>query len=152
MSFANTILLAGALAFLIPLIIHLLNKRRVVTVRWGAMNLLHEALRQRKRNLKIEQLLLLLVRISIPIILALCLAQPILRALGQLPGLNKSKLLVVLDNSFSMRAPSDAGMLRDRARSDLRRILENLPRGSTANVVLAGSPPRLLSPDPVTVL
>jgi hypothetical protein len=152
MSFLNAILLAGAAAFLIPLIIHLLNKRRVVTVRWGAMNLLHEALRQRKRNLKIEQLLLLLVRIAIPIILALCLARPVLSAIRQLPGMKKSKLVVVLDNSFSMRAPSDAGTLRDRARSDLRRILDHLPRGSEAMVVLAGSPPRLLQPDPTSVL
>jgi hypothetical protein len=152
MSFLNAILLAGAAAFLIPLIIHLLNKRRVVTVRWGAMNLLHEALRQRKRNLKIEQLLLLLIRISIPILLALCLARPVMTALRQLPGMNKSKLIVVLDNSFSMRAPSEGGMLRDRARSDLRRIFDNLPRGSEANVVLAGSPSRLLLTDPTSAL
>ena len=48
MTFLNAILLAGAAAFLIPLIIHLLNKRRVQTVRWGAMHLLHEVLRQRR--------------------------------------------------------------------------------------------------------
>ncbi|HSI65515.1 MAG TPA: BatA domain-containing protein [Candidatus Saccharimonadia bacterium] len=77
MWFLNTILLAGAAAFLIPLIIHLLNKRRVTTVAWGAMHLLHEALRQKKRNVKVEQLLLLIARISIPILLALCLARPV---------------------------------------------------------------------------
>lgn len=152
MSFLNAILLAGAAAFLIPLLIHLLNKRRVTTVLWGAMNLLHEAMRQKKRNVKVEQLLLLLVRISIPIILALCLARPVLSALRQLPGLNKSSLLVILDNSFSMRAPGDAGTVRDRARNDLRRILEKLPRGSDASVILAGSPPRLLLAQPTTVL
>lgn len=152
MTFLNAILLAGAAAFLIPLIIHLLNKRRVTTVRWGAMNLLHEALRQRKRNLKIEQLLLLLTRIAIPIVLALCLARPVLSALGQLAGMNKNSLLVLLDNSFSMRAPGDGGTIRDRARTDLRRILDNLPRGSDVNVVLAGSPARTLMPQPTTAL
>ena len=50
MTFLNQILLAGAAAFLIPLIIHLLNKRKVSVVRWGAMHLLHEVLRQRKRR------------------------------------------------------------------------------------------------------
>src|SRR6186713_151631 len=105
MSFLNAILLAGAAAFLIPLIIHLLNKRRVVTVRWGAMHLLHEALRQKKRNVKLEQLLLLLVRIGIPILLALCLARPVLTWFQNLMGGSKSSLIVLLDNSFSMRAP-----------------------------------------------
>lgn len=152
MTFLNAILLAGAAAFLIPLIIHLLNKRRVVTVRWGAMHLLHEAMRQKKRNVKIEQLLLLIVRIAIPIVLALCLARPVLSFLRQLPGLDKSSLVVVLDNSYSMRAPGEAGTVRDRARNELRRIMEHLPRGSDVSVVLAGSPPRLLMGQPSTVL
>ncbi|MFZ4768117.1 MAG: BatA domain-containing protein, partial [Roseimicrobium sp.] len=152
MTFLNAILLAGAAAFLIPLLIHLLNKRRVTTVAWGAMFLLHEALRQRKRNLKVEQWLLLLTRIAIPIVLAFCLARPVLSVLRQLPGLNKSSLLVVLDNSYSMRAPGEGGTGRERARADLRRILEGLPRGSDANVVLAGSPARVLMPQPTTAL
>jgi hypothetical protein len=95
----------GRLAFLIPLIIHLLNKRKVVTVRWGAMHLLHEVIRQRKRKMKIEQLLLLITRIAIPIVLALCLARPVLTALRSL-GLGSSSLIVMLDDSFSMRAPA----------------------------------------------
>ena len=152
MSFLNVILLAGAAAFLIPLIIHLLNKRRVQTVRWGPMHLLHEALRQKKRNLRIEQLLLLLTRIAIPIVLALCLARPVLSALRQIPGLNKSSLLVLLDNSFSMRAPGAGGTARDRANDDLRRVLDNLPRGSDATVVLAGSPSHVLMEQPTTAL
>jgi uncharacterized membrane protein (Fun14 family) len=64
MTFLNIALLAGGLAFLIPLLIHLLNKRKVVTVRWGAMHLLHEVIRQKKRKMKIEQLLLLITRVA----------------------------------------------------------------------------------------
>lgn len=152
MTFLNAILLAGAAAFLIPLIIHLLNRRRVQRVAWGAMNLLREALRQRKRNLKIEQLLLLLTRIAIPIVLALCLARPVLSWFRQLIGANKNSLVVLLDNSFSMRAPGSGGTARDRSRDDLRRVLENLPRGSDAAVILAGSPPRPLLDQPATIL
>lgn len=152
MTFLNAILLAGAAAFLVPLIIHLLNKRRVQTVRWGAMHLLNQALQQRKRNIKVEQLLLLIVRIAIPIVLALCLARPVMSFLRQMPGMNKNSLVVILDNSFSMRAPADKGTLSDKMRSELRRILENLPRGSDASVVLAGNPPRLLLDQPTTAM
>jgi hypothetical protein len=152
MTFLNAILLAGAAAFLIPLIIHLLNKRRVTTVQWGAMHLLKEALRQKKRNLKIEQLLLLITRIAIPIILALCLARPVMSFLRQLPGLDKSSLVVVLDNSYSMRAPAEGGSARDKARSDLRQILESLPRGSDVSVILAGQPVKTLLGEPSTLL
>ncbi|MEI6537552.1 MAG: BatA domain-containing protein, partial [Verrucomicrobiaceae bacterium] len=152
MGFLNVMLLAGAAAFLVPLVIHLLNKRRVQIVRWGPMHLLHEALRQSRRNLKIEQLLLLLLRISIPIILALCLARPVLSALSHMPGMTKTSLVVLLDNSFSMRAPGAGGTVRDHAHEDLRRVLENLPRGSDASVILMGSPPRLLMDQPTTAL
>jgi hypothetical protein len=152
MTFLNAILLAGAAAFLIPLIIHLLNRRRVQRVTWGAMNLLREALRQRKRNLKIEQLLLLLTRLAIPIVLAVCLARPVMNWFREFTGANKSSLVVLLDNSFSTRAPGAGGTARDRARDDLRRILENLPRGSEANLILAGSPARPLLDQPSTIL
>ena len=55
MTFFNTILLWGAAALLIPLIIHLLNRRKVNILRWGAMHLLHEVLRQKKRRLQIAR-------------------------------------------------------------------------------------------------
>ncbi|MDZ4289652.1 MAG: BatA domain-containing protein [Prosthecobacter sp.] len=143
MTFLNAILLAGAAAFLIPLIIHLLNKRKVQTVRWGAMHLLQEVLRQRKRKLNIEQWLLLAVRIAIPIVLALCLARPVVTALRSL-GLGKTSLVMLLDDSFSMRAPAPGGSPAERTRQDVGHILEAQPRGSDAQVVLAGGNARRL--------
>jgi|UniRef100_UPI003782D687 hypothetical protein len=156
MTFLNVILLAGAAAFLIPLIIHLLNKRKVVTVRWGAMHLLHEVIRQRKRKMKIEQLLLLITRIAIPIVLALCLARPVLTALRSL-GLGSSSLIVMLDDSFSMRAPAEktatpGASVADQARTDLQQITEALPKGSAAQIVLSGGTPRKLLDQATTAL
>lgn len=156
MTFLNIALLAGGLALLIPLIIHLLNKRKVVTVRWGAMHLLHEVIRQRKRKMKIEQLLLLITRIAIPIVLALCLARPVLTALRSL-GLGSSSLIVMLDDSFSMRAPAEktatpGASVADQARTDLQQITEALPKGSAAQIVLSGGTPRKLLDQATTAL
>jgi hypothetical protein len=156
MTFLNFALLAGGLAFLIPLLIHLLNKRKVVTVRWGAMHLLHEVIRQKKRKMKIEQLLLLITRVAIPIVLALCLARPVLTALRSL-GLGSSSLIVMLDDSFSMRAPAEktavaGASVADTARHDLQQITESLPSGSAAQVVLSGGSPRQLLDQPTTAL
>ena len=152
MNFGNPILLFGALAFLIPLIIHLLNKRRVQIVRWGPMHLLQEALRQRRRNLKVEQLLLLIVRISLPIILALCLARPMVTWFRQWLGGSKHSVVVILDNSYSMRAPLGGQTVRQRVAQELERILNDLPKGSDVSVILAGQPPRRLLDQPVTAL
>jgi hypothetical protein len=156
MTFLNIALLAGGLAFLIPLLIHLLNKRKVVTVRWGAMHLLHEVIRQKKRKMKIEQLLLLITRVAIPIVLALCLARPVLTALRTL-GVGSSTHIVMLDDSFSMRAPAEktavaGASVADTARNDLQQITESLPSGSAAQVVLSGGSPRQLLDQPTTAL
>jgi hypothetical protein len=104
-------------------------------------------LRQRKKRFQIEQWLLLLTRIAIPIVLALCLARPVLSALRQIPGFGKSSAVVLLDDSFSMRAPganTTGSKLTDVARGDIQRVLDNLPRGSDAQVILTGGTPRKL--------
>ena len=144
MTFLNSILLAGAAAFLIPLIIHLLNRRRIAVVRWGAMHLLQEVIKQKKSRVRVEQWLLLLLRILLPIILAMCLARPVLTALRSLPGFGKTSLVVILDDSFSMRAPSSGGSPMDQAKAAIQRMTEELPRGSDVQIVLAGGSPRTL--------
>jgi hypothetical protein len=151
MSFLNAILLAGGAAFLVPLLIHLFNRRRTRVVPWGAMHLLHEVIRQKKRRLKIEQWLLLATRIAIPLILALCLARPVLSFLRQLPGMASTSLIVVLDTSYSMRAPVGSTTLIQQAREDLERILQNLPQGSDVQVILAGGRPGRLLDEPTSV-
>lgn len=129
---------------MVPLMIHLLNKRRVQKVSWGAMHLLQEVMRQRKkRKLNIEQWLLLAVRIAIPIVLALCLARPVLTALRSL-GIGKTSLVMMLDDSFSMRAPAPRGSPADQARQDIAQMLQAQPNGSDAQVVLAGGRSRRL--------
>src|SRR5437868_2073607 len=54
---------AGAIA--IPVIIHLINRRRFKIVPWAAMKFLLAAQKQTRKRMRIEQLLLLLVRVLI---------------------------------------------------------------------------------------
>src|SRR5437773_11869322 len=55
-------LAVGAGAVSVPIIIHLLNRRRFKIVTWAAMRFLLAAQKQNSRRLRIEQLLLLAVR------------------------------------------------------------------------------------------
>ena len=86
MTLLNGILALGAVAAAIPLLIHLLNRSRFRTVPWGAMHLLESVIRTNNRRIRLEQLLLLLVRCAIPAVLALCLARPVLTGWRALPG------------------------------------------------------------------
>ncbi|MDB6075621.1 MAG: hypothetical protein JWO89_3261, partial [Verrucomicrobiaceae bacterium] len=152
MTFLNGILLAGAAAFMIPLIIHLLNRRRVSVVRWGAMHLLEAVIKQKKSSVKMEQWLLLAARILLPIILALCLARPVLSSLSLLPGFGKTSVVILLDDSFSMRAPASGGSPMEQARHAIQRITDELPRGSDVQVVMAGGTPHSLMDQPTSAL
>src|SRR3954464_5659226 len=58
-------LAAGIGAVSIPVIIHLINRRRYKIVPWAAMKFLLAAQKQTRKRMRIEQLLLLLVRMMI---------------------------------------------------------------------------------------
>src|SRR3954453_15470402 len=103
--FLSPLLLWGTLLGLIPLIIHLLNRRRFRRVEWAPMRHLKLTIRRNRRRIQIEQLLLLLTRIAIPILLFLFLARPILNPTGLegwLVGGGRSSQVVLIDDSLSM--------------------------------------------------
>ena len=108
MSLLNPLLAIGAIAFLVPLLIHIFNRSRFRTVEWGAMHLLESVISQNRKRLQIDQLILLLIRCLIPAVLAICLARPVLTG-GGLLGNAPVALVVLLDNSYSMEATDPAG-------------------------------------------
>jgi len=75
--FANATMLLWGLAAGMPIIIHLLSRRKYSEVTWAAMEFLMAALRKNARRIRIEQLILLLVRVAILILLGIALADPI---------------------------------------------------------------------------
>lgn len=150
--FTNVLLALGALAFAIPLIIHILNKRRFQVVDWAAWHLLEEILRKNNQRIRIEQLLLLLLRILIPVLLAFCLARPVLEGVKALLGSQKTSTVFLLDNSFSMQAGGATNGAYVRAKEAVDKIAKTLPNGSDASLVLMGGRARSLTEEPTTSL
>ncbi len=106
MGFLNAALLLGALAFLVPLVIHLLNRSRFQTVEWGAMHLLESVALQNAKKIQWQSLLLLLVRCAIPILLALAMARPILDRFQITASGGPSTTALLIDDSYSMQSPA----------------------------------------------
>src|SRR5438105_1137619 len=71
-SLATAAVAGGAVS--IPIIIHLLNRRRFKVVTWAAMRFLLAAQKKNSRRMRIEQLLLLLVCCFIVLLLILAMA------------------------------------------------------------------------------
>lgn len=135
MLFLNWILIFGAGAATIPVIIHLFNRSRFRVVPWGAMHLLEPVVRVNRKRIRIEQIILLVVRAMIPVLLAVCMAAPVLTGCENLAGNAKSSLVVVLDNSYSMAA-GGANANFDEARQQAIAAIREARSGSDVSVVL----------------
>src|SRR4051794_30405756 len=71
----NTVMLLGMVAMAIPVLIHLLNRRRFEVVDWGAMRFLHMSETTRRR-VWIEEVLLMLLRMGLIGLLVLAMCAP----------------------------------------------------------------------------
>ncbi|MGQ9591248.1 MAG: BatA domain-containing protein, partial [Planctomycetota bacterium] len=131
----------------IPIIIHLIHRRRFTQLDWAAMEFLLEALKRARRRLRLEQLLLLLVRIAAVLLAGFAIARPIASE-GGLSWLasffGSEEHVIVLDDSFST-SRGEAGRTAfaraaDAVSAQIRRLAER--SGSSRLTVVRASRPR----------
>ncbi len=139
--------IAGVLAASIPIIIHLLLRRRRRPVEWAAFDLLREAMRRHRRRSRIERLLLLAVRAILLAMLGAALAQPLLGERSIMVG--PRTLHVVLDDGIvSGVADEDGRTALERHIAEVRTTISALASADRVGVVLAGRPVRALVDPP----
>src|SRR5213596_2296583 len=112
LAFLQPALLWGLTLAGIPILLHLLQRRRYRVRRWAAMEFLRASVRRSSRRLRIEQWLLLLIRTLILVCAALALARPVWYSprWGWLGSRAASQAVVVLDDSYSMGQSGDFGV------------------------------------------
>src|SRR5438045_9268639 len=101
---------AGIFLAAIPIVIHILNRRRYKTVNWAAMEFLLRAMRKNRRRLKFEQWILLATRCLVLVLVATALARPMGcrdSTLASIAGQRNGLHVILIDNSYSM--PYQAG-------------------------------------------
>jgi Aerotolerance regulator N-terminal/von Willebrand factor type A domain len=144
----------------IPIIIHLLNRRRFKIVTWAAMRFLLAAQKKSSRRMRIEQLLLLIVRCLIVLLIVLAMASvtswaesawrwfaPEGAKIYSGSGARVHKI-IVLDGSFSMALKNGDAACFDRARALAARMVRESASGDGFSVVLMAAPPRRIVPEP----
>ncbi len=105
----NPLLAGGLAAVAAPIIIHLMRRRKVKQVEWGAMQFLLEILAKSRRRLFLDELLLLLVRVLIVALLALALVRPALKRARLFAGdapirYGRTASVLLVDDSLSTGA------------------------------------------------
>lgn len=142
MTFVHPWLLAGMVAALIPLLVHLFDRRRPRPVPFAALAFVLRSQRRTASRLKLKRLLLYALRTLILLALPLALARPELRhrgvAAARVSG--PAATAVVLDASFAMRYADGATLFargQDEARAALRGLLPEEP----ATLLVCGAGP-----------
>lgn len=136
---------AGSAAVASPIIIHLLNKRKFKTVDWAAMDFLVEADKKNRRRIRLENLLLLLLRCAIVVLIALLLARPSrsLEAFGGVLESVRHERIVLLDDSLSMQARGGGRSSLETAKSAVIKLVRGLVaegRQDTLTVLVTSQP------------
>ena len=160
----TTPLMAAAVvggAAAVPVIIHLLNRKRYIVINWAAMRFLLAAQKKNVRRLKLEQWLLLATRALLVVLLALAMAavmpwfEPVWQRLFpgaalSVPASGRTHRIIVIDASFTMATRRGDDLTRfEAAKVQAREILDKSAPGDGYSLILLGSPAQVIVPGPV---
>ena len=148
LGFANVPLLYGLAAASVPILIHLLNRRRFREVTWAAMQFLMAALRKNRRRIRIEQWLLLAIRTLVVLLVVTAMAKPFLETFGALIAGRRTHRVLVLDSSLSMGYTSGESSRFDQAKVLAAQLVKDSRSGDKISVILMGDPPKIVIGDP----
>ena len=141
--FLNNPLLWGLGLASIPLIIHLLFRRKFRRIEWAPMKYLKLTIQRNRRRIQIEQLLLLLLRTALIAVLVGMVARPIVNAAGigrWLGGDSRTSHILLLDDSLSMGLTSAGRSAFDRAVELAVQAVEDVGRKDRFTLVLSSRP------------
>ncbi|HLP16412.1 MAG TPA: BatA domain-containing protein [Bacteroidota bacterium] len=130
MTFLNPFVLFGLAAAAIPILLHLLNKRKLRTVEFSSLSFLKELQKSTMRRITLRQWLLLLLRTLFIILVVLALSRPVLR--GSFAGFGshaKTSMVLIVDDSYTMSLENQQGAYLKQAREAALRVLGMMKEG-----------------------
>jgi len=138
MTFLSPLFLIGISAFTLPLIIHLIFKKKAKVVPFPSIVFLREIDREVVRKKRFEEILVMILRMLVLILFALFLSKPVLKT--NLFGAGTKAVVVILDDSFSMNAANGHRRF-DLSKQKARLLISSLARGDRAALLLSSKSP-----------
>lgn len=151
MTFANPLLLWGVLGALIPLLVHLFDRRRPRPHPFGAISFVLKSQKRTASRLRLRRLLLYILRTLILLAVPIALARPELTKQGAVTaGLGPMATVIVLDDSLSMRWRDTRGLsaqtLFERAKTEAKAAARELMPEEPATALVCGASPQPPAP------
>ncbi len=137
MSFLQPALLWGLLAISVPIIIHLLNRKRHRTIKWAAMDFLLKATRESRGKKKLKHIIILTCRALAVAAIIFAIARPLIGGFLGL-GAQVDTDLLILDRSASMERTEADGQPTKRELV-LQQVADAMKELDTAQLILLDS-------------
>ena len=143
MGFLHPFLLWAIPLAAIPIVIHLLNRRRFQRLRWAAMEFLLAAAKRNRKRLRMEHWILLLLRTLVVLLLVFLVSRPQTRS--AVIGDVRTHHVICIDDSASMAHRSGAADTFSEALDRAEELVDKLAetRGGDLLTILRGSSPEV---------
>jgi hypothetical protein len=138
LTFLVPLALIGAAMVVVPVVLHLIDRRRVPRIDFPALRFLMAAQKRLRKRRRVRDPWLMLLRILALLALVLAFAGPTVKYLSSSPAgaeLNGNVVFLV-DNSMSMGYRDGNQTLFDRARQRVEDVLERMPEGGRAGLIV----------------
>lgn len=135
--------LAAVAAIALPIVIHLLFRRRRIPLDWAAMEILREAMRRTNRRLRAEQWLVLVLRCLAVLALGLAIAVPVMSSV-LMSATEPRTWMVVIDDGVTSALRTGVNAELARVCDDARQAVSQRRQGDRVGIVLASVPPRIV--------
>lgn len=145
MVFLNPAVLFGMLAASIPVVIHLLNLRKLKKVEFSTLAFLKELQKTKIRRIKLKQWILLALRILIILLLVAAFARPTVKSvsIGGTASAAKTSAVIILDDTYSMSVITDRGSYFNREKQTAKSLLDEFQEGDEVSIILLSGEKRL---------
>lgn len=147
MTFMNPWLLLAALGVALPILAHLLNRYQVKRTDWAAMQFLNRSVRVRSRQLRLRDILLLVLRCLAVLLLALAISKPAMKeaqGIAARLGERRAGVVIALDASYSMQHVDGSSTRFDRAIQKIDTIAEGIHPEDPVSLILLGDEHRVV--------
>ena len=145
MSFLYNIFLMGLIAAAIPLLLHLLSKRRLPLIPFSTLEFLQKLQKKKARRVRLKQILLLIIRTLAITAVVLAFARPALQSAGSGGSEASVDVVIVYDDSFNSHAKTRDGTIFSLVRKRVYDVLELTEPNDRITVIPLSQPSRMLS-------
>lgn len=133
--------LAGIAAVGLPVWLHLLRRHRAEPLRFSSLMFFERRTQSSIKHRRVQHLLLLALRLALLALLVLAFANPYITRPGGAGAGGRRRVVLAIDDSFSMRQ----GGALERAKRDALSVADRLQTGTRAEVIALDSQVRMLT-------